>query len=359
MLQAEIELRDEKLRDAEARIAQLQAQLHRHFKVPPNQPSAEELPSQRPPHRSRRKRGAQPGHPGHARPLLPPEQVSEIVTLLPAVCAHCGRPLVGTDPTPQLHQVVEAPPLSPHVTEYRRHQLVCKDCGLATRAELPAGVPQSAFGPRLCSLLAILVGKYRLSKRMVEELLCDFLGIKLSLGSVSRIEQTVSQAVDPPVLEAMETVQTAQVVYQDETSWRQPHKKAWLWVAVTAFVTVFVIAWHRSKNVCQTMIGATFEGTLVSDRWSAYLWVPDSRRQLCWSHLRRDFEELVEMGGDGARLAKALLVQTRRLFRFWHRIRDQTLSFSEFQKKMAPVQREVHNLLVVGVRYYPGKAKKL
>ena len=47
-----------------------------------------------------RQRGAQPGHPGTQRKLVPPEQVTESYDLRPAVCRSCGHALEGTDPEP-------------------------------------------------------------------------------------------------------------------------------------------------------------------------------------------------------------------------------------------------------------------
>jgi transposase len=358
LLRTQLEQREAQLAAAQARIAELQALLLRHFKVPPEPPAGTPLPPKAE-RRRRRKRGAQPGHPGHCRALVPIEQVSRVVALVPTHCARCRQPLHGTDPKPVLHQVVEVPPLSAEVTEFRMHQLPCGDCGAMTREPLPVGVPTSSFGPRLSSMVAVLTGKYRLSKRMVEELLWDFVGVPLSLGSVSNLEQTVSVALAAPVTEAMESVPAAAVVHQDETSWSQQNGKAWLWVAVTTLVTVFQIALSRGNAVCKQMLSKTFSGTLVSDRYASYRWVSDGQRQFCWSHLKNDFLELVQAGGYSARLGQELGAQTRRLFRYWHRVRDQTLPWCELKSKLQPVRREVHMLLEEGAMWHTGKAQSL
>src|SRR5262249_44453226 len=97
-------------------------------------------------------RGGQPGHRGTARPLRPVAEVDELHVCQPTHCAHCGNPLRGSDPSPLRHQVTELPPLKPTVTEYQLHALHCGQCGGMTRAPLPAGVPERAFGPRLQAL---------------------------------------------------------------------------------------------------------------------------------------------------------------------------------------------------------------
>jgi transposase len=105
------------------------------------------------------------------RELVPIEQVDHIIELIPEQCERCQSPLSGKDPTPERHQVTELPPVQPVVTEYQRHLLQCEHCGAKTRAALPPGVPEGDFGERLSALVCLLAGRYRLSKRLVKDLL--------------------------------------------------------------------------------------------------------------------------------------------------------------------------------------------
>jgi transposase len=96
------------------------------------------------------------------------------------------------------------------------------------------------------------------------------------------------------------------------------------------------------------MLGETFSGILNSDRWSAYNWVPVFSRQLCWSHLLRDFQAFVERGGESQRIGEAILAQSGLMFEWWHRVRDGTLTRATFQANMKPVQQKVGELLRQG-----------
>jgi transposase len=241
--------------------------------------------------------------------------------------------------------VTEVPPVKPHVTEYQQHFGYCAACEVWTPAPLPAGVPAGAFGPRLLALTALLSGQYRLSKRLVQDLLSNVLGVEMSLGSVSGAEQQLSTALAKPVEEARAHVREAFIVYQDETGWREARRKAWLWVAVTASVTVFLIATSRGASVTKQMLGEGFSGFLVTDRWRAYCWVDLALRQLCWSHLLRDFQGFVDRGGEGAAIGEELLKQARRMFKWWHRVRDGTMPRRTFEFRMREVECEVGRLL--------------
>ena len=72
---------------------------------------------QPPKHRSKKKRGGQPGHEKHERPLIPTDQCDDVQRLRPSECRRCSKKLSGSDPEPLRHQVWELPEIKPHVTE--------------------------------------------------------------------------------------------------------------------------------------------------------------------------------------------------------------------------------------------------
>jgi transposase len=234
------------------------------------------------------------------------------------------------------------------VTEYRVHTLVCEQCGGETSAELPAGVPPSAFGPRLQAMISLLSGRYHLSKRDAAEVMSDFFGAEVSLGSVPTLEQRTSAALKEPVDEARAYVKSQPVVHLDETGWREANQRAWLWLVATPLVTVFFIRSSRGGAVAREILDPAFTGIVVSDRWSAYNWLLTLLRQLCWAHLLRDFQAFVERGGPSQTLGEDLLAQARLIFDGWPKVRDGTLSHSAFQEKMQPVQVKVGELLRQG-----------
>ena len=96
------------------------------------------------------------------------------------------------------------------------------------------------------------------------------------------------------------------------------------------------------------MLGEDFSGILNSDRWSAYNWLPVFQRQLCWSHLVRDFQAFVERGGESQPIGEALLSQSDQMFEWWQRVRDGTMTLTTFENKMKPIQQQVGDLLRQG-----------
>lgn len=346
------------IRALEARVAALEATVQRLLErlrmdsQNSSQPPSSDPPATRRPRQRRtpsgRKPGGQPGHQGQTRTLVPLEDVAAVLPVKPTHCARCQSPLSGDDRQPQRHQVTELPPVKPVVTEYQLHSLMCPACGATTRAVLPRGVPPGGFGPRIQAIVALCTGAYRLSKRTTQEVLADLFGVALSLGTVTRLEQATVQALATPVDEARTYVRMQPVAHLDETGWREGRARAWLWVAVTAWVTVFVVRLSRGAKVAQEMLGERFCGMLVTDRWSAYTWYPTHWRQVCWAHLLRDFEAMIERGGHSQEIGTALRDQARQMFHAWHRVRDGTLPHAAFRVLMRPIRRQVARLLKAG-----------
>src|SRR5206468_1123393 len=197
---------------------------------------------------------------GAYRALLPVDQVDEVVVVVPEVCRHCRQPLPEAAGHRRSrvwrHQVVELLPLAVRVTEYQMGVRRCTGCGKRTRADLPTGVPRRPFGARLTAVIALLSGRYRLSRREVRQLLQDLWAVRISLGAVVRQEQAQSAVLAPIVEEARAAIQQADVVNMDETGWREERRRAWLWTVVTAELTVFSIDRSRGGAVVDALLGA-------------------------------------------------------------------------------------------------------
>ena len=320
----------------------------------------------RPKKSSGKQRGGQPGHQGHSRPLYPIEQCESVIDHYPEQCSCCGGHLHGEDANPYRHQVVEIPPVAPIVIEHRLHQRVCSQCQTATRAQLPPGECQTGYGPRVVATTALLSGLYRHSQRMVQSAMQDLFGVCMSLGTVNRLRQEASAAVADSVAETQEYVQQQPVVGADETGFAQgnadsgnPDERiAWLWVAVTPFVTCFQVLLSRSQEAAQSLLGKTFDGILISDRHSSYNWVELTQRQVCWAHLRRDFIKISERPGVSKQLGEALVKQQEKLFDLWHRVRDGTSSQVEFIAAVSPIRAHIQALLQEGAFYEIGSKEK-
>jgi transposase len=307
---------------------------------------------------SGRKPGGQLGHDPHLKQRLSPERVTKVIRFIPKKCRCCQAALPAqagaNDPEPSWHQVIELPPLVAEVTEYQGHTRICLDCGTRTHAAIPAELRRHVMAPRLASLLAYLRGAHQVSQRGLEEIVETVLNVPLSLGTIAHLEQQMSAALAPAHAEALAAVRQAPIKNVDETGWKRAG--GWLWLAATSTVAAFVIHAHRSAAGLKALLGETITGILCTDRWSVYKGVPIEQRQVCWAHLKRDFQKCVDRGGAAAKIGYAGLRIVNEMFACWHRHRDGPGDVDVLGEEMAPLSRRLERVLKAGQRCADRKA---
>jgi transposase len=198
------------------------------------------------------------------------------------------------------------------------------------------------------AVTTLCTGAYHLSKRTTQEVRADLFGLPMRLGTITHREQATVQALATPVTEAQAYVQAQPVAHLDETGWHAGTTRAWLWVAVPTGVTVFLVRLSRGGKVVQERLGERCCGLRVTDHWSAYTWYPTRWRQVCWAHLLRDFEAMIERGERSPVSGEGLRVQAHQMFHWWHQVRDGTLTHAQFRVAMRPIRRAVARLLKAG-----------
>ncbi len=285
---------DRRIQQLEARVEKLERELaknSRNSSRPPSSDPPSASQPQRGKDRSGRSRGAQPGHDGRGRELLPLCAVDEVIEHWPERC-ECGHVFVAPEMLgigePVRHQIEELPVIAARVIEHRCPRVRCPGCGERTRALLPADVANSAFGPRFEAAVAVLSVRNRVSRRDVVELGEELFGVRLCAGTVEAILQRAGQALADPYQQLRERVRASESLNMDETGWRTAGERRALWGMFTSHHAFFHLAPDRHEQHAKRLL-AGHTGIVTSDRWWAYAHLPLARRQLCWSHLRRDF----------------------------------------------------------------------
>lgn len=338
-------------------LLELQQQLNRtssNSSLPPsaNPPSAPAPVHKRP---TGRKIGAQAGHVGHGRKLLPTEQVDQVIAHLPEQCQHCGRPL-GPEDRESLpaarHQVMELPARAVQVIEYQAYACRCPRCGHRTAIPLPAECPASVCGERLAAAICLLTARMHTSRRAAVELLEEVLGAPLALGSVCAREREMTCALAGSYQQLQEHLPRAPVKHLDETTWRRAGR--WLWTAADGSCALFRADRQRGLHGLQRLLALDdqslqlpLEGVVVSDRYALYERIPLRQRGLCWAHLKRDFTALAQGPPPQRSWGKRLLKVQEGVFALWHRLKEQR---GQLQQAMVPLQRRMHRLLLAGRR---------
>lgn len=333
----------EQLADLMARIQQNSSNSSRPPSTDP--PSAPVRPKRQP---SGLKRGGQPGHPGHTRIQLAPVDLTGLVNHRPTQCPSCHGSLASDLPfegEPCRQQVWDVPVARPDVIEHRAHRVRCPHCAVLVPAP---DLPPSSFGPHVTALTSVLHGRYRLSVRETAEIMEDLFGVPMGVGTIPTLCHEASCALEPASHAVAQQVETADHVNVDETGWKQAGSRRWLWTAVAANCTLFLVAAKRSAAVLPLLLGERFAGRVTSDRYAVYRTFPTERRQICLSHLQRNLLAFAERSGPVGDWGKAFRATFDEVFVAWHVFTDEGRDRDRLIRAVAPLQVRVHSLLEEG-----------
>jgi transposase len=334
---------DRRIQQLEARVEKLERELAKSSRNSSLPPSSDSPGKQRPlrgKDRSARSQGAQPGHEGHGRELLPICAVDELIEYWPERCG-CGHVFVAGEllgvGEPARHQIEELPVISARVIEHRCPRVRCPGCGQRTRALLPADVASNAFGPRLEAAVAVLSVRNRVSRRDVVELGEEIFGVRLCAGTVEAILQRAGRALQEPYRQLGERVRSSESLNMDETGWRTAGERRALWGMFTSRHAFFHLAPDRHEQHAKRLLQGHV-GIVTSDRWWAYNHLPLARRQLCWSHLQRDFTAHAEGLAAEKEFGETGLELCERVFWAWE-VFQHTDDRPELQRTICELQR--------------------
>jgi len=267
-----------------------------------------------------RRQGGQPGHKGVTRPPFGPDQIDRVEELHPANCPRCDDgPLRATGEV-KIHQVAELRPNPLQITEYRLHGYRCAICGEVVWGVLPPAVIEGQlFGPRLQALIGYMKGALHASYSGLGDFCREVLDINVARSHLCNIIARVSEALAGPHEALRRHIPTEPVLNIDESGWKNKGLKYWIWVFCTSMVSFFCIAKSRGSKVLQDVLGKTYNGTIVSDFFSAYVKYANRLQQFCLAHLIRDIRFLTTLPGEtDNRFGRRLLIDFKRLFHCWH-----------------------------------------
>ena len=129
----------------------------------------------------------------------------------------------------------------------------------------------------------------------------------------------------------------------DETGWRLQGGQRALWGMFTQRHAILEITASRHDDHARELLGPS-TAIVTSDRWWVYNHLPVKRRQICWSHLQRDFAFLAEGRGSDKHLGEHGLAVCEELFWAWE-IDQHTGDRRELQRRVRLLQRDFKAVL--------------
>ena len=251
------------------------------------------------PTQPKRKIGAQPGHPRHARAPFPPEQIDALEDHRLSACPECGGSVRQTDVEAVIQQAeLVAKPV--RITEHRAWGCECEHCGAKHVASFPPAVEKGGLsGPRLTSLAGYLKGACHASYTTLQKFCSEVLRLDVSRGYLAKIIlQKNSRALAQVHGRLLGRLPFQSRLNVDETGHKQNGKLLQTWCFHASRFTLFRVGLGRGSEVLRDTLGEFFTGILTCDYFSAYQkfsrdW--DADLSFCWAHLIRDVRFLTTL----------------------------------------------------------------
>jgi hypothetical protein len=153
-------------------------------------------------------------------------------------------------------------------------------------------------GPTLVTLIVCLSLRMRMSRPRIQEFLNDWLGIYLSVGVINQSITEGGRAAEPVEEQLIAEIQQAELLYADETGWKEQGRLVWLWVLIAPTVSLFLIGRRSWEVIADALEG--FAGWLMSDGYQVYR--KYAKRLRCLAHLLRKARGLSESLNQEAQL---------------------------------------------------------
>jgi transposase len=266
-------------------IEELRARLNMNSSNSSRPPSSDTPYKSKETGKDKKKPGAKKGHKGHRQSLLDP---TDTRIIRPEICS-CGNRTFEKATPYYTHQVIELPEIKMDVTHFVLYKEDCTCCGKTNKGLIPKE-HRTGYGPRLTALIAEMAGTQADSRSTIQTFCASVLGFPISLGTIQKVLDRVSQAIEAPYKMIAVQVRQGKVNHIDETSWHKNGALMWLWVMANQTSALFMIHPRRSWEAFQDLIH-DWKGILVSDGYGVYCkWV--GLRQTCLSHLIRDAKGL-------------------------------------------------------------------
>ena len=140
------------------------------------------------------------------------------------------------------------------------------------------------MGANLLSYIALQSGQFHQSVSQIQQQLKQHFGLSFSRGAISEAQGRVSAMLTPTYQAIKQQVQTATHVHADETRHQRGGERRWMWLALSKIAVCFMTAYGRGQEAAKRLLGAEFDGVLVTDQYAGYRFIDADQRQLCWAH---------------------------------------------------------------------------
>lgn len=304
-------------------------------------PSSKDITKPESKNASFKKIGPKKGHKGKSRKRNPDPDL--IIFQEIKECPRTGKKIESQSKSFQKHQIVELIPGKLFTIEIRR-QITTGPDGKTVIALNPEGIKNhQRFGPYLKSRISTLRYKYHTEWDNIREMFYLFYGCNISKGAMNKMFNELKKELESEYNNLNNDINKSKVLGMDETGARINGKKAWGWIFRTDDTAFYKIADNRSHNVVEEVIGKEFDGTIVTDFYSAYSenFLKAKAWQKCLEHLRRDIVFAYEINNKENGFPDIVIKLLKSSIKLKNEIEFDTVEFNKAKQKIYDDFKEI------------------
>jgi transposase len=179
----------------------------------------------------------------------------------------------------------------PPIVRHSRYYYECDNCDeevVAHKKDFPS---RGRYGTNLLAQAVLFRYEYRIPYRKVSSLFEQMYGCSISEAGVLHLCERMATTARSEYEAIQKQIQSADVLFADETPHLVDGSKSWLWVFTTGNRTFYAFRDSRGSKVLEDVLGDRFSGVIVCDGHRSYP-AYHSWLQRCWTHLLRGTDSL-------------------------------------------------------------------
>lgn len=283
-----------------------------------------------------RRGGGKPGHKGHGRKKIRPDDadhIREVEAPCGDHCPHChGRHLV--DVTADERSVIESVPLKAEKILYRLNGKLCLDCHKVVRAKPPSVMPKALYGNQLVTNVADMHYVHGSPMGRIEA------QIGISYAAMVQMLHRLARVFEPVVDRLIQDYRRSPVKHADESGWRTDGSNGYVWLFATNRLSIFTFRDTRSSSVPAAILGKKrLPGTLVVDRYKGYNKAPCALHY-CYAHLLRNLED-IEKEFPESQEVRTFVATVAPMLSLAMGLRNQPISDATFYRRAAKLAKDL------------------
>jgi len=136
------------------------------------------------------------------------------------------------------------------------------------------------------------------------------------------------------------------MLHIDETSHYHKGKLGWVWMFTNSISSLIKIEKSRGMKILENSMFGTEDSIIITDRYAAYNYFEESNRQICWSHLARDFERFANSSNQSVKIVGKYLKQVaREIFALKLALQDKKINLAIFSRRARKLRLRTWNYL--------------